>query len=305
MTHTIKRILERTELILLLAIALPLIIPADVSGLKILIEISLGIVMLLSLRPFMGSFKAVKKDVPTLAIPVLISYVLLSGTYLLLAYLFFGTEHDFFTGYLLIALIPPAVSIIPFCYIAHCDKETADIPVIASFLLSLITVPLTIYLVFGESVDMTALFRVLAVIVIIPMYLAHKTRKSESRIFEYSKALVNICLGIVIFISIALNRGVFFDIGNRDVIMVYIINLLAIFGLGVLTYTVTNWLSKKDAVPYSFYATQKNVGTSITLGILLFHPDTAVPAIIALAMQFIYFVFFKWAFIGKQEKVKG
>ncbi|MBW2971503.1 hypothetical protein KY359_00565 [Candidatus Woesearchaeota archaeon] len=301
MRPLLLRLLERTELILALSIALPLLLSVDVSRLKIIIEIGLGIVMYFSLKPFMGHKFSFRNGTWEFAKPILINYALLSGAYVLLAYLFFGPGHDFFTGYVLIAIAPPAVSIIPFCFISKCDAETADIPVFISFLASLVIIPATLFLMFGKTIDFTVLMRVMAIVIIIPMFLAYKTCMSRSGLFDYSKAIINICLAAIIFVSISLNRAVFFDITNTDVIFVYIISLLVVFCLGVLTYSLTRKVSADDAVTYSFYATQKNVGTSITLGIFLFHPDTAVPAIIALAMQFIYFIFFEEVFVKRKR----
>ncbi|MBW2967419.1 hypothetical protein KY362_02945, partial [Candidatus Woesearchaeota archaeon] len=129
MKNPIVRFFERTELILILGIALALILNIDTSRFKEFIEIGLGIVMYLSLKPFMGKRFHFRNRILEFAKPVLINYILLSGAYVAMAYLFFGTKHDFFTGYILIAIIPPAISIIPFCYISKCDAETADLPV--------------------------------------------------------------------------------------------------------------------------------------------------------------------------------
>ncbi len=255
--------------------------------------------MYFSLRPFLGSRFHIKNGKITLMMPVIISYALLSLAYVVLAYIFFGTAHDFFIGYVLIAITPPAVSIIPFCYMSRCDPETADIPVFVSFLLSIFIIPAVLFSLYGKTIDVQALFRILTIVMLIPAFLAYKTHKSKSRLFNYSKAAINISLAAVIFISMSLNRTVFLDFNNKDIIYVYIINALVIFGLGLLVYAASKKLFPEDAIAYTFYATQKNVGTSITLGIFLFNPDTAVPAIIALAMQFIYFIFFEQIFVKK------
>lgn len=304
MKPLVLRILERTEIVLMAAIMLPLLMAVDVTGLKVLIEIGLGIVMYFSLRPFLGSRFQIKNGKMELVIPIIINYALLSLAYVVLAYIFFGTAHDFFIGYILIAITPPAVSIIPFCYMSLCDPETADIPVFVSFLLSIFIIPAVLFSLYGKTIDVQTLIRVITIIMLIPAFLAYKTHKSRSRLFDYSKAAINVCLAAVIFISMSLNRAVFLGFTNKDVIYVYIINAIVIFGLGLLVYAASRKLFPKDAVAHTFYATQKNVGTSITLGIFLFNPDTAVPAIIALAMQFIYFIFFEQVFVKRKHQMK-
>ena len=296
----VKKVFEKTELILALSIVLPLLLAVDLSSFKIGIEICLGVVMYFSIRPFLGH-KLHRESSWLLAVPVIINYVLLSGVYLILAYIFLGVGNDFFTGYVLIALVPAAVAIIPFCYLSKCDEETADIPFFVSFFLSLIIIPLALNFLFGKNINYVALARIILIIMITPMFIAYMTSKSKSKLFDYSKSITNICLGLVVFISISLNRKVFFDFSNSDIIYVYLINFLVIFGLGLMVYFVSRWLVKEEAVTYSFYASQKNVGTAITLGVLLFNPNTAVPAIIALALQFMYFIFFEELFVKKNK----
>ncbi|MBU2560702.1 MAG: hypothetical protein KKD17_00230 [Nanoarchaeota archaeon] len=304
MKSFIIRFFERTEVMLALSIILPLLFAVDVSGLKVGIELGLGVVMYFSMRPFMGQKFHFQKNLKAMVSLILVNYVLLSGVYVLLGLVFFGVSHDFFTGFILIALVPPAVSIIPFCYLSKCDSETADVPVFISFVLSLFIIPVTLFLLFGKTVDFQALARILVIIILVPMYLAYRTYRSDSRLFDYEKALTNICLGIVIFISMSINRGVFFDFAADGVLYVYLVSFLAIFGTGLAVYFISRRLAPGSAVAYSFYASQKNVGTAITLGIFLFNPDTAVPAIIALAMQFIYFILFEELFVKRRTEHK-
>ncbi|MBW2967418.1 hypothetical protein KY362_02940 [Candidatus Woesearchaeota archaeon] len=144
------------------------------------------------------------------------------------------------------------------------------------------------------------LIRIIVILLVVPMILAYMTCRSKSSIFSLSKAIINICLAGVIFISISLNRAIFFDLTNKDILYVYLISLAVIFGLGLLVYAASRKLFSDDAVAYSFYATQKNVGASIAIGIFLFNTDTVVPAIITLAIQFIYFIIFEEVFVKKR-----
>ena len=50
---------------------------------------------------------------------------------------------------------------------------------------------------------------------------------------------------------------------------------------------------KSEAINFSLYASQKNVGTAIAIALLIFNPVVAVPAVIALVVQFLYFLVFE------------
>jgi BASS family bile acid:Na+ symporter len=300
--HHIKRFFESTEIMFLLAIMLPFFFEQSPYTLKFGIEICLGIVMFFSIRPFLKHRFDLRKHARHMITSIALNYVMLSAFYLAAAYLLFGTGNDFFTGYLLIAIVPPAIAIIPLCYLSKCDIESADAGIFVSFAMSLVIIPLAIYLVFGRTVDFLILLKVMLLLIVIPVFLAYLARHSRSRVFSHSKAIVNICLALVIFISTSFNKEVFFNFSDPMVVKVYIINALAIFGLGIIVYHLSKLIFAKDeAVNYSLYSSQKNVGTSITLGVFLFNPKTAVPAIIALLMQFVYLVVFEEVFVKRKK----
>ena len=300
--HHLKRFFESTEVLFLLAIILPFFFGDSPFSLKFGIELCLGLVMFFSIRPFLKHRFNLHKYVKPMVLSIFFNYILLSAFYIVAAYLLFGTGSDFFTGYLLIAVVPPAIAIIPLCYLSKCDIESADAGIFVSFAMSLIIIPLVIYLVFGKSVNFLMLFKVIMLLIVIPVFLAYLFRHSDSKVFSYSKAMTNICLALVIFISTSFNKAVFFNFSDSAVVKVYIINALGIFGLGIFVYYLSKWLLARDeAINYSLYASQKNVGTSITLGIFLFNPKTAVPAIIALLMQFVYLIVFEELFVKNKK----
>jgi predicted Na+-dependent transporter len=301
--HHLKRFFESSEIMFLLAIVLPFFFGESPFSLKFGIELCLGLVMFFSIRPFLKHRFELHKHFRPMAVSIFLNYVLLSLFYVMAAYLLFGTGNDFFTGYLMMAIVPPAIAIIPLCYLSKCDIDSADAGIFVSFAMSLVIIPLTVYLVFGKSVDFLMLFKVILLLIVIPVFLAYLFRHSSSKFFSYSKAATNICLALVIFISTSFNKAVFFNFSDPAVVKVYIINALGIFGLGILVYHVSKWLlADGEAINYSLYASQKNVGTSITLGIFLFNPKTAVPAIIALLMQFVYLIVFEELFVKRRKE---
>jgi len=89
-------------------------------------------------------------------------------------------------------------------------------------ILSLFIIPGVLYLLFGKTVDFNALGKILAFIIIIPMYLAYKTYKSGSKVFNFEKPITNVCLGIIIFISMSINRDVFLSFSFDGILYVYL-----------------------------------------------------------------------------------
>lgn len=284
---------SKTELVFILSIILGLILTLNYVSWKFAVNYLLGIVMFFSIRPFFQHRFNIHEKAKYVVMSILLNYVVLSGVYVLLASLFFSNTSPYFIGFVLISLVPPAIAIVPLCYFTKCDPETADSSLFLSFLLSLIILPLTMYIIFGKSLNMWELIKILLIIIVIPGILAFFTRKSKFDMFRYTKPVTNVCLGLVLFIAVSLNKDLFFNMTSY-ILRVYLVVILAVFGTGFLVYYLSKrFFNKAESINFSLYASQKNVGTAIAIALLMFNPLVAVPAIIALVMQFIYFIIFE------------
>ncbi len=286
-----KKIFERTEIIFFVALAAALLIPLNMSAWNLGIEIALGAVMFFSIRPFFRHEFNVHKNIKHVITSIAFNYVLLSAVYLATAWFVIGTQNEYFIGYILLAIVPPAISIIPLCYLTQCDAESADAAIFVSYTIAIILIPIALLLIFKKNFDFLILIKVILILIIVPMLAAWMSAKSKSSLFDYTKSITNICLGFVIFVSIEINRHIFLDFNNHTLVRIYLIDFIAIFVVGAVVYTLSRmYTSHHEAINYSLYASQKNVGTSITLAIVLFNEHAAVPAIIALILQYIYFI---------------
>ena len=289
--NIIKKIFERTEIVFFVALLAALLIPVNMSAWKLSIEIALGVVMFFSIRPFFRHEFNVHKNIKHVITSIVFNYVLLSAVYLIAAWFIIGTQNEYFIGYVLIAIVPPAISIIPLCYLTQCDAESADAAIFVSYAIAIILIPLALFIIFKKSFDFLILIKIILILIIIPMLAAWASAKSKNNLFNYTKSITNSCLGFIIFISIEINRHIFLDFNNPTLVRIYLIDFIAIFVLGAIVYTLSRMsTSHNEAINYSLYASQKNVGTAITLAIVLFHEYAAVPAIIALILQYIYFI---------------
>ncbi|MGV8086278.1 MAG: hypothetical protein ACP5N1_01480 [Candidatus Woesearchaeota archaeon] len=250
--------------------------------------------MFFSIRPFFTQKNDIKKNSKGIIISLLINYVLLSGAYLLFASLFFPTSSDYFIGYVLLAIVPPAVSIVPLCYLTKCDMKIADTALVIGYFMALIIIPTTVYLMFGSGINFLILIRSLTTIILLPIFLAYVTRNVHSKIFDYTKIINNILIGLIVFMVVSVNRKTLLNVTDTNIITIFIINILIIFILGLGVYYISKrYVADNDAIDYSLYATQKNEATGLTIALLMFSANTAIPLIIALVLQFVYFMIFE------------
>jgi bile acid:Na+ symporter, BASS family len=295
------KILDRTDIVYILSIVFALIIQVDPSALKYGIQIALGVMMFLSLRPLFKKKINLISSTHYLFSSLIMNYVVLSGAYLLVGYTIFRGNPDLSTGYFLLAIVPPAIAIMPLCYLSKCNLKAAESSLIVSFLISLLVIPGALYLAFGKNVDIMMLLKLLLMLIVIPMLFAYIFAKSEAKIFNYNHAIINLCLGVIIFITIALNKTALMTFPVYQLALILIINIMIIFGIASLVYVISKRFVKRDmVVELALYASNKNDGTSATLAILLFSPTSAIPATIAIGLQLLFFLF-----IGKFSRNKA
>ena len=111
------------------------------------------------------------------------------------------------------------------------------------------------------------------------------------KVFNYGKAVINAFLGGIIIIAVSVNRESILNftpgLGN-----VYLISVsITIFGL--LVYYLAKDSGKPAAINYSLYTVLKNRGLGLALALFFFSNQVAIPSIIGLITEVIYFIIFK------------
>jgi len=295
----IKNVLEKTELIFSLALILPLLFAFDLNNWKFLIDILLGLVMFFSVRPLLKQKKSDEKILLSTFISIFLNYIILSAVIIFLA-AFLIEDRDLFFGFLVIAMTPPAISIIPFSYLCNGDTKTGIAAIFFSYFIGLMVMPVSLLWILGSSIDMFVLLRILLILIVVPFIIAYFLRNAKFKLFDWSKAFVNLFLGIAIVIGMSMNRAAFFSF-DSSVFYMFLIHIIGISLIGWLSYFIfKRFTTKRRAINYSLFSSYKNLGSAITISIFLISPKAAVPAIIGTVVQFVNFIVFKWI-VGKNR----
>ena len=112
----------------------------------------------------------------TLTRPMLLAvafnYLLLSTVMLLLAW-WLMPDQELWTGFVILAAVPPAVAIIPFTYILAGDTVFSLLGVIGGYLAALVITPVMAHFLIGESfAQPLGLLTILGELVVIPLLLS-------------------------------------------------------------------------------------------------------------------------------------
>jgi len=166
-------LLNNRNFIFVLAITFGLILPQAAEWTKILMIPALAVVMMLATINVPNDYflnpRAILK--PSLA-GILMTYMILSGTILLVSALLIK-EHNLWIGFVLIAAVPPAVAVIPFTAILEGNVSSTLSGTVASYLAALLIMPLMFWMFIGTGFDDPyKLFRIMLLLIILPLILS-------------------------------------------------------------------------------------------------------------------------------------
>jgi BASS family bile acid:Na+ symporter len=232
----------------------------------------------------------------------LLSMVVASGASILISFLF---EGDLRSGWILMAALPSAISVIPFTFIMKGDLEPTVVSTAVLYLSALAFTPLLTFLFLGEAVDVMVLITYVAILLLLPMVISRPLRMLDIDPRDRG-AMINVAL-FILFVAIAgPNRDIFFN--DWLLSMLLAAAFVRIFGVGLLwdRYLRHRGVERSRRVPEVLFSSHKNTGMAATLAIALLGPAAAVPAIICAVMDIAWLIFLShWLFRDLPQEGKG
>jgi bile acid:Na+ symporter, BASS family len=218
----------------------------------------------------------------------LLSFVLSTGTTIAMSYLFKGDVRD---GWIIMAAVPSAVSIVPFTYLLGGDLDSTLVSSASLYIFALAATPLVTLVFLGTAVDVMTLLGYVGYLILLPMIASRLLRRVDIRPHQKAMA-INVAFFVLVVAVAGPNRNVFFGdpVILAGLVMVAFVRL---FGVGL----VTNWyLVRKKAprtrrVPEVLFASYKNTGMAATLAIALIGPTAAVPATVCTLVDIVWLIF--------------
>jgi BASS family bile acid:Na+ symporter len=218
----------------------------------------------------------------------LLSFILSSGTTIAMAYLFQG---DIRNGWILIAAVPSAVSVIPFTLILRGDLEGTLVATTALYLIALVLTPLISLLFIGQAVSVMTLVWYVALLIAIPIVVSRGLRVVDIKPYNRS-IIINLSFAALVIAVAGSNRGVFF---NEPALLAALLAVAAIrtFGIGFLMVAVGRWRGVRweQRVPETLFATHKNTGMAAALAIALLGSAAAVPATLCMTVDIAWLIY--------------
>jgi BASS family bile acid:Na+ symporter len=290
----IKNLVRNRNFILCMALLFGLFLPQGTRWTEHLTLPALSIVMSLSTMGVSGSlFRSPRSLIIPAIFGILMSYVVFGGFVLGISAIIIN-EEAIWNGFILLAIVPPAVAIIAFSEFLGGDRDYSFAGIIGGYFGALIIMPLIAFSLSGSRffdpgrLSILTIFLIIAPLVISRILL---WKGIDKQLEAMKGAITNWCFFIVTYTIVGLNQAVFLG-EPLTLAPVAAIAVASTFFLGL----IIGWAAKlfridpKITTSLVLLGTIKNYGLAAGIALALFGEQTALPATVSSIFMFVYVI---------------
>jgi BASS family bile acid:Na+ symporter len=231
---------------------------------------------------------SVRSEVRSFARAALLNYGVLSGLILSLAFLY--EDPVIRNGWIVMAAVPSAIAIIPITSLFGGNVQRTLVSSALLYAAAFALTPLITLTFAGRATSVWDIGVQLVILLAIPMVLSRFLRRSGS-ILRHRAALVNLSFFVLVLALTGANRDVLF--GNPSLAAVLVFGgFVRTWVVGVAVYVASSRTSDDRSLHLAdtLFATLKNLGLAALLGLSLFGPSAALPAIVCMFVEITWVV---------------
>jgi bile acid:Na+ symporter, BASS family len=295
---TIQHLLRNRNSILILSLAAGLIWGKGAQWTETITLPALAVVMTLSVMGITGNtFRSLRTFTTSALTGIAMSYVVLGGVILGLSKLFIHDE-ALWSGFVILAAVPPAVAVIPFAIFLKGDTDFALTGTIGAYLGALLLTPLTAFLFIGASfVDPLKLITISIELILAPLLFARiLTTTGIARLIEPIKGdITNWSFFLISYTIVGLNQQVFLT-QPLSLLPVAMISFASTFLLGWIIELLCKLarFDKRKTTSIVLLGTLKNYGLAGGLALSFFDTKTALPSTVSVVFMIIYIIWLEF-----------
>ncbi|HOO90452.1 MAG TPA: hypothetical protein PLA74_06480 [Syntrophales bacterium] len=301
----IVKLLQNRDFIFSLAMLMGLVIPQASTWTRHLTLPALALVMSMSMMGISrNSFASLRSLVIPALLGIFMCYGVLGG-FILSASVLLIQDKDLLNGFILLAIMPPAVAVIPFTNLFKGNNAFSLAGTVGGYLGALIIIPLVLYYFIESSrFALERLSTASIVLIIIPLIVSRVLRwkKIDKDLESVKGTITNWSFFVVVYSIVGLNQDIFTHQPMR-LIPVAAIAIGSMFVLGLLIERAGKLLriDSQTTMSLMLLGTIKNCGLAAGIALTLFSKESALPATISTIFMFIYVIWISF----KQRWTKG
>jgi BASS family bile acid:Na+ symporter len=292
--NRIKNLVRNRNFILFMALMLGLLLPKGTRWTEHLTLPALAIVMSLSTMGVSGGlFRSLRSLIIPAILGILMSYVVLAGFILGMSAIIIN-EEDIWKGFIVLAIVPPAVAVIPFTEFLKGNITYSLVGIIGAYLGALIIMPLIVFKFLGSSsFDLGRLSIITILLIIAPLVISRLLlwKGIDEQLESIKGTITNWCFFVVSYTIVGLNQDVFIR-QPLSLVPVAAIAIASTFFLGLVIECVGKVfrIDPKITTSLVLLGTIKNYGLAGGIALALFSKQTALPATVSTIFMFVYVI---------------
>ena len=290
----LKIFLRNRNVIFLVALAASLLVPHAAPLTRHLVLPALALAMALSTMEIASNvFRRPRYLLFPALLGIIMSYVILGNIIIGLSALMIRNEMTW-TGFVLLASVPPAIAVIPFSAFLRGNGLLSLIGTAGAYLGALVIMPLIALGLLGSAeLDPFKLFMITLELIVLPLAVSRWLIQKgiRERIEPYRGTVTNWSFFVVIYTLIALNRNVV--LGQTMLLLpIASIAIITMFILGFLIDWVSSLfhIPKETRTSLVLLGTLKNQGLAGGLALTLFNQEAALPSAISAMVMIVYVI---------------
>jgi bile acid:Na+ symporter, BASS family len=290
----LKMLLRNRNVIFLLAMAAGLLLPQIVPLTRHLVLPALALAMTLSTMEIESTvFRHPRSLIFPALLGVIMNYIILGNIIIGMAALMIRDE-TIWTGFILLAAVPPAVAVIPFSIFLRGNGLLSLLGTVGAYLGALAIMPLIAFgLLSSMPFDPIKLFLIILELIVLPLAVSRLLiqRALKERINPYRGTITNWSFFFVLYTMVGLNRE---GILGQALTLLPIVTI-AVASTFILGFLI-DWVLSLFHIPQEtrtslvLLGTMKNQGMAGGLALTLFSQEAALPAAISTMVMIGYFI---------------
>jgi BASS family bile acid:Na+ symporter len=256
-----------------------------------LIIIVLIIQMTLSMDGLSFNGKTLRENKRAISYSLIACFGISTVSALLLGHLFIADHPEIWKGWVMLAAVPCAVSVVTMSFFTRGNTTMCVLSLAVIYIIALALTPLITRALIGESVSVLKIFSYVILFVAVPMAASVPMKKAKiSRAVRV--VAINALMFFIVFLSLGQNREYLFS----ETGIVLLIAAACAVRVFAVSFVVLYLLKKKgtdrdNSMVYIPMAVWKNSGLGVTLCFVLFGSmaEAAIPCAISLLVELLWF----------------
>jgi len=290
----LKMFLRNRNVIFLLALAGGLFLPRAATATRHLVLPALALAMALATMEIESAlFRRPRALLFPALLGIIMSYIILGNIIIAMATLMIRNE-TIWTGFVLLAAVPPAVAVIPFSGFLRGNGPLSLFGTVGAYLGALAIMPIIAFgLLSSLAFDPFKLLVIILGLIVLPLAVSRLLiqRGLKERVEPYRGAVTNWSFFVVLYALVGL---------NRDIILGQTLTLLPVAAIAVASTFILGFLidwvlglfhiPKETRTSLVLLGTLKNQGMAGGFALTLFSQEAAIPAAVSTMIMIGYVI---------------